>query len=249
MNEFMTRDELQSQRKDRQTTHVLHLINSQNSVHSTTGTGKVHTRSGIRSKPPNMATSPPTDSPIQAVQLSALVVMRIIKHSTTTFPQPATGCLVGMDIGSQLQITNSFPFPASNPDTTGATSSHPSDPYHQADQAALALAAPRAKSSVAYQNEMIKYLREVNVDAQGVGWYVSCSMGNFVTAGFVENQAFYQRAQDERTVALVFDVSRSSQGSLNLKAYRLSPSFMAAYREGKFTTERYVLQLFTLRSL
>lgn len=185
-----------------------------------------------------MATDPKiADSPIREIQVEALVVMRIIKHSTTSFPTPATGCLVGMDIGSQLQITNSFPFPASNPENQ-QTNSNPADPYHQSDQAALALAAPRAKSSATYAGEMIKYLREVNVDAQGVGWYMSCSMGNFVSQAFVENQAFYQRGQEEKTVALVFDVSKSSQGSLNLKAYRLSPSFMAAFKDSKFSTER-----------
>lgn len=182
------------------------------------------------------------DSPIRTIQLSALVVMRIIKHSTTTFPTPATGCLVGMDINTELQITNSFPFPASNPENQQqASASNPADPYHQADQAALALAAPRAKSSATYAGEMIKFLREVNVDAQGVGWYMSCSMGNFVSQAFVENQAFYQRGSEERTVALVFDTARTSAGSLNLKAYRLSPSFMAAYKEGKFTSERYAM--------
>ncbi|KAK3115797.1 hypothetical protein LTR53_004528 [Teratosphaeriaceae sp. CCFEE 6253] len=186
-----------------------------------------------------MATIPPADSPIREVQLSALVVTRLIKHASTAYPQPATGCLVGMDVGAQLQVTNTFPFPASNADnTTGAASANnPSDPYHAADQTAIALAAPRAKSSVAYQNEMIKFLKEVNVDAQGVGWYVSCSLGNFVTAQFVENQAFYQRMEGERNVALVFDVGRSSQGSCNIKAYRLSPTFMEAHKEGKFTTE------------
>ena len=111
--------------------------------------------------------------------------------------------------------------------------------YYQADPAALAAAAPRAKSNVAYQNEVIKYLREVNVDAQCVGWYISTNMGNFVNQNFVENQFFYQRATDEKTVALVFDVSRSSAGSLSIKAYRLSPNFMASYREGKFSTEKY----------
>lgn len=184
-----------------------------------------------------MATMAPTDSPVKEVQLSALVVMRIVKHSTSTFPMPATGCLVGMDVGPQLQVTNSFPFPASTPDNTAA---NPSDPYHANDATSLALAAPRAKSSVIYQGEMIKYLKEVNVDAQGVGFYVSCSMGNFVNVQFVENLAFYQKGQDERSVGLVFDVGRSSQGSLSLKAYRLSPSFAAAFREGKFTTERFV---------
>ena len=178
------------------------------------------------------------DSPLREVQIEALVAMRIIKHATTTFPTPATGFIVGMDVNTQLQVTNSFPFPAAVPDTPA-----PTDPYHQTDANTLAAAAPRAKSNVSYQNEMIKFLREVNVDAQTVGFYTSTSMGNFVNQNFIENQYFYQRAADEKTVALVFDSAKSSQGSLSLKAYRLSPSFMTAYKEGKFTTERYVFRL------
>lgn len=180
-------------------------------------------------------TTPLKETPIKEVQVEALTIMRIIKHSSATFPTPATGFLVGMDVNSQLQITNAFPFPAAAQDTSSSTST---DPYHhQQDASALAAAAPRAKSNVAYQTEMIKFLREVNTDAQNVGWYISASMGGFINQNFIENQNFFQRAQDERSVALVFDVSRSSQGSLCLKAYRLSPSFMAAYKEGKFTTE------------
>ena len=186
-----------------------------------------------------MADPAPNISPLREVQVEALVVMRIIKHSTSAFPTPATGCLVGMDVpsaaGTQLQVTNCFPFPTTLPEQSTTP-----DQYYQQDAAALAAAAPRAKNNVPYQNDMIKYLREVNVDAQSVGWYISTSMGNFVNQNFIENQSFYQRAADEKTVALVFDVSRSSAGSLNLKAYRLSPSFVASYREGKFTTERYV---------
>lgn len=173
------------------------------------------------------------DTPMTEVQVEALVVMRIIKHATSAYPAPATGCLVGMDVAQQLQVTNCFPFPASVPEGSAST-----DPYHQADANSLAAAAPRAKSNIAYQNEMIKYLREVNVDAQNAGWYMSASMGNFVNQNFVENQMFYQKAADETSIALVFDAARTSQGSLNLKAYRLSPAFMAAHKEGKFTTER-----------
>lgn len=188
-----------------------------------------------------MATAPDTTSPLSEVQIEALVVMRIIKHATSTFPTPATGFLVGTDIASQLQVTNSFPLPAAPIDQAQA------DSYHQPDAATLATAAPRAKSNVPYQNEMIKLLREVNVDAQSVGWYMSTNMGNFISQSFVENQFFYQKASDEKSVALVFDVSRSSAGSLGLKAYRLSPVFMTAYKEGKFTSERYVSKGNSLR--
>ncbi|KAK3720330.1 hypothetical protein LTR37_003741 [Vermiconidia calcicola] len=187
-----------------------------------------------------MAEPTTASAPLKEVQIEALVVMRIIKHSTSAFPTPATGCLLGMDVadnvGTQIQVTNCFPFPAAAPDQPP---SQQEQQYYQqpTDAATLAAGAPRAKSNVAYQSEMVKYLREVNVDAQSVGWYISTSMGNFVNQNFIENQFFYQKVTDEKTVALVFDVGRSSAGSLSLKAYRLSPSFMASYREGKFNTE------------
>jgi translation initiation factor 3 subunit H len=161
--------------------------------------------------------------------------MKVIKHSQQVFPTIATGSLVGLENNGTLEITNSFPFPTIDVPTTDG---------HQQDNAAnMAAAAPRAKANVAYQNEMIKFLREVNVDANNVGWYTSANMGNFVTSNFIENQFFYQKEMNERTVALVHDVSRSSQGSLSLRAFRLSPAFMIAFKENKFTTERYVSEV------
>ena len=138
-----------------------------------------------------------------------------------------------MEKNGVLEITNCFPFPEV---------SHVQTDDRQNDNAAnLAGAAPRAKQNIAYGNEMIKFLREVNVDANNVGWYTGASMGNFVNLNTIENQFFYQNQPNEKTVALIYDVSRSSQGSLNLRAYRLSPQFMTAFKEAKFTTERYVL--------
>jgi translation initiation factor 3 subunit H len=136
-----------------------------------------------------------------------------------------------MEKNGVLEITNSFPFP----ETAAAANDGQSDSASN-----TAASAPRAKHNVAYGNEMIKFLREVNVDANNVGWYTSTSMGNFINLQTIENQYFYQNAPNEKTVALVHDVSRSSEGAMNLRAYRLSPAFMTAYKEGKFTTERYV---------
>lgn len=158
--------------------------------------------------------------------------MKLVNHAAKAFPTVATGSLVGMESSKQpglLEITSCFPFPTLD---VPAADSH-------SDSAANPAAAPRVKANVVYQNEMIKFLREVNVDANNVGWYTSTSMGNFVNLNTIENQFFYQKELNERTVALVHDVSRSSQGSLSLRAYRLSPAFMAAYKERKFTTERY----------
>jgi len=155
--------------------------------------------------------------------------MKVIKHCATRFPATATGSLVGMDVDGTLEVTNSFPFPVVD-----------LPPEQQFDQQHFnsAAAAPRAKSNIAYQAEMIERLREVNVDANNVGWYTSANLGNFVNTNFIENQVSYQKNMNERTVALVHDVSRSSQGALSLRAFRLSPQFMSAYKETKFTTEK-----------
>lgn len=169
------------------------------------------------------------EQPLKAVQLEALVVMKIIKHCSSRFPTIATGSLVGMDVNGTLEVTNCFPFPVVD---------LPPEAQFEQQHFNTAAAAPRAKSNSAYQVEMIRMLREVNVDANNVGWYTSANLGNFVNSNFIENQYFYQKDLNERTVALVHDVSRSSQGSLSLRAFRLSPQFMTAFKENKFTTEK-----------
>ncbi|PBP24495.1 eukaryotic translation initiation factor 3 subunit H [Diplocarpon rosae] len=180
---------------------------------------------------PIMADAPAREIPLNSVQIEALVVMKIVKACSATFPTTATGSIVGMDINGTLQITNCFPFPTAD---VATSDSHPND--HMAASNAAA-AAPRSKANILYQNEMIKYLREVNVDANNVGWYMSANMGNFINSSLIENQFHYQEKLNERTVALVHDVSRSSQGALSLRAFRLSSTFMAAFKESKFTTE------------
>ena len=165
---------------------------------------------------------------VRKLLTKAQVVMKIIKHCSQKFPTTATGSLVGLDVNGALEVTNAFPFPV--PDAFPEFDGPPQN---------AAAIAPRTKANQNYQIEMIKMLREVNVDANNVGWYTSANMGNFINLNFVETQCMYQRELNERTVALVHDVSRSSQGSLSLRAFRLSPQFMSAYlsKDSKFTTE------------
>ncbi|KEF56057.1 eukaryotic translation initiation factor 3 subunit H [Exophiala aquamarina CBS 119918] len=134
-----------------------------------------------------------------------------------------------MDVNGTLEITNCFNFPV--------VDLPPESQYEQQQHFNSAAAAPRHKSSTAYQADMIRHLREVNIDANNVGWYTSANLGNFINMNFIENQYHYQKDLNEKTVALVHDVSRSSQGVLSLRAFRLTPQFMAAYKENKFTTD------------
>ncbi|GAO18505.1 uncharacterized protein UV8b_06615 [Ustilaginoidea virens] len=179
------------------------------------------------------------DGPFQAVQVEALVVMKIAKHCSSTFPTIATGSIVGMDRNNLLEVTNTFHFPTLDNTTTEG---------HQNETSLVAAAAPRQKANIVYQTEMIRYLKEVNVDANNVGWYTSATMGNFVNMSFVENQYHYQKDND-RAIALVHDTSKSSHGNLTLRAFRLTNTFMAAYKEGKFTTEILQKSRLTFRDI
>ena len=156
--------------------------------------------------------------------------MKIIKHCSQTFPTTATGFVVGMDNKGVLEVTNAYPFPTVDMPIM--------DGHHDNNPAANhAAGVPRTRSAAVYQNEMIRNLREVNIDANNVGWYTSANMGNFVNRDLIENQYHYQKDLNERTIALVHDVSRSSQGNLSLRAFRLSPPFLTAFKEDKFTTD------------
>lgn len=129
--------------------------------------------------------------------------------------QHSTGFLVGID----NLVTGAYPFPASSEGSVDA------------------------KSNGAYQDAMLKHLKEVNIDAQCVGWYTTTSMGNFVTQQFIDNQLHYQKSAEDNKIALILDTTRSSNGALNLKAYTLSSAFITAHKEGKFTTERSAQEL------
>lgn len=71
-----------------------------------------------------------------------------------------------MDVDGELQITNSFAFPSIE---------NTADFEHHG-----AGGAPRTKQNQWYQGEMIRTLRDQNVDANSAGWYGSASFGNFV---------------------------------------------------------------------
>ena len=85
------------------------------------------------------------------VQLDGLVLLKIINHSKEAMPDVVTGQLLGLDIGQKLEVTNSF-----------------ASPLGLSDDAADA-----------YQVEMMKHLRTVNVDNNVVGWYQSAYLGTF----------------------------------------------------------------------
>ncbi|KVI08491.1 JAB1/Mov34/MPN/PAD-1 [Cynara cardunculus var. scolymus] len=159
------------------------------------------------------ATEEAVAPPLRVVQIEGLVILKIIKHCTEFSPALVTGQLLGLDVGSVLEVTNCFPFPIREEDEE--------------------IEAEGAN----YQLEMMRCLREVNVDNNTVGWYQSTLLGSFQTVELIETFMNYQE-NIRRCVCIIYDPSKSNQGVLALKALKLSDSFMELYRNNDFNGEK-----------
>jgi len=151
---------------------------------------------------------------LDVVEIDGLVVLKIVKHCKENLPQLVTGQLLGLDFGGTLEVTNCFPFPAAN-DT--------------ADEEFL-------EEGQEYQYDMMRCLREVNVDNNTVGWYQSTYLGSHITEAMVSTQYNYQESIP-KCVCLVWDPLQQAQGKLGIKALRLSVEFMELYKTQEFTLD------------
>ncbi|CAI5969907.1 unnamed protein product, partial [Closterium sp. NIES-65] len=89
-----------------------------------------------------------------------------------------------------------------------------------------------------YQLEMMRCLREVNVDNNTVGWYQSTTLGSFQTADMIETFASY-RENIKRCVCLVYDADRAAvRGTVALKALTLKAPFLEMFKAGALTGEK-----------
>ncbi|KAI9001685.1 hypothetical protein BC832DRAFT_593977 [Gaertneriomyces semiglobifer] len=164
--------------------------------------------------------------PLEEVQLDALVVLKIIKHCREYAPVTATGQLLGIDVAGTLEVTNCFPFTAK---------AHEDDGQDEMDGAE-------------YQLQMLRCLRKLNYDANTVGWYQSTYLGSFWNQSLIETQYNYQKTFAQ-SVVIVYDPTRTTQGTLCLRALRLSDSFMELYQTRKFTMESLIQKKLTPTSI
>lgn len=178
-----------------------------------------------------------------------------MKHCHEALPNMVSGSLLGLVVQhgteSILEITHSFPFPSDNgsKNTTKDNTTTDDDDNNavvvtnaatSASSAAMAAAAATVATydGHEYQLEMMRMLREVNVDNNCVGWYQSMYLGLFNTISILENQYNYQTELSPNSVVLLYDpiqttasggttTASSSSSSLVLKCYRISDECIA----------------------
>jgi len=164
---------------------------------------------------------------LSVVQLDGVVVLKIIKHCKDNLNEVVTGSIMGLDFDSTLEVTNCFPLPKLADEEEENAENNEGEEY---------------------QWEMMKCLREVNVDNNAVGWYTSTHMSDFLNSGTVDTQFTYQD-KIKKSVALVYDPFKTSQGSLSLRAFRLTPQFMTLYKDGTFTKDSLILSNFSFKEI
>lgn len=158
------------------------------------------------------------DTTLERFEVDALVILQIMKHCQQHVPHPVTGMLLGLDVGNTLQVTHCFGYVQKN---------QAEDDHYNRDNRAPQ-PAQTADDGEAYQLDMLRHLRQVNVDSNTVGWYQTTHLGQFFTESAIETQYLYQ-TQIPRSALLVYDPLQSAIGKPSFKAFRLTPEFMAKY--------------------
>lgn len=147
---------------------------------------------------------------IKSVEISGLAALKLTKHCQESLPSMVTGSLLGLTVGDVLEVTCAFPFPSQG--------------KNDSDE----------DMSAQYQLEMMKMLREVNVDNNCVGWYQSMLLGSYSTASLVENQLMYQTDLSPNAVLILFDPLQSHyNGQLVIRAYRLTEEAVKCLNSSK----------------
>jgi len=162
----------------------------------------------------------------EVVEVHALVVLQIIKHCRDALPELGYGQLMGLPVDNRLEVTNSFAFPMKK--------TAPVQPQRKSRWGDEEPVVEEDDGMDAYQVQMMHCLREVNVDNNTVGWYQATYLGNFMNQNTIEIQYSYQQSISQ-SVVIIYDPLKTEQGTLSLRAFRLSDKFCKLYKENDFS--------------
>jgi len=131
-----------------------------------------------------------------------------------------TGQLLGLEIGDELHVTDSFPLPTNR----GEEEVEDTSEKHARD--------------------MLKILSDNNVDINTIGWYQSTFLGIHISKFLVDTQFGYQSSTPE-SVFITYDSLVASHGSVGLRAFRLTDAFMKLRKDNTFTKDKLTELKFT----
>jgi translation initiation factor 3 subunit H len=106
---------------------------------------------------------------MQRISLASSVILKIKQHCDESLPLQVTGQLLGLDVGNTLEVTDCFAFPVSFivyippacADLIGIMAAQVTVADEETED---------ENAGASYQLDMMRCLREVNVDNNTVGW-------------------------------------------------------------------------------
>ena len=164
---------------------------------------------------------PTTKDEVKEVHVDGLVVLQIIQHIESTLPALGKGCLLGLGENNILEVTHSFGTPLEPQSLDEKKEAHENGDLFGED----------------YEREMMKLLRDVNVDSNCVGWFKACELGSFIDRdGALISEMLSYQEEFPLSVLFLYDPHRTRSGHLSLKALRLKNQFVQDYaNKKKFT--------------
>jgi len=147
---------------------------------------------------------------VQEVHIDGLALLKITKHCDENALRIVYGSLLGLDVDGVLEVTYSYPIPdpkSEQGDVEGVASEFDGQDY---------------------QIEMMKMLRDINMDNNCVGWYQSMQAGTYSTEEIVGLQFSHQASEDlsDNSVVILYDPEQTKKGQLSVRAFRLSDEYM-----------------------
>ena len=179
---------------------------------------------------------------ISAVQLDGQSLMKIVKHcrdSHANHGAAAWGAVLGAEVKGTLEVSNVFGLPGAR---------------DRADEDRSTKSSAYSLTAMQYIGEMLRLLRQVNAEISPVGIYQGCFLGPFLSSAVVDTlntlSLMIERESEHGTaVLLVLDYGELAEGNTVVRAFRLSPSFIDAYRKGKLTTQSLVEHRLTIDNI
>jgi translation initiation factor 3 subunit H len=140
-----------------------------------------------------------------------------------------TGSLLGLGLeNGVLEITHAFPLPSEKSiKSQNAASTTAAGADSDDDAAGL--------DGHDFQVEMMRMLREVNVDNNCVGWYQSMYLGIYSTSALLDAQFSYQTDLSPNSIVVLYDPMQTSHGNLVLRCYRLTDECIRIKESGANT--------------
>lgn len=150
-----------------------------------------------------------------SIDVESSVVLSLIRHTSEHYPSLYSGALLGFESDSgALDITHAYAYPYPDQYEGGSL---------------------RSRSGAKYQQDILDSLKKLGYGIGFQGWFQSTVSGNFVTTQLVD--ALVQQQLTNKNSFILIHNMASIGKELDLKAIRLSESFVRTYLDGKWKSK------------